>query len=347
MITQYRPAYYGNPRASTLSGLATDTKPTDVENGARYEEIDTGKTFCFDKENKAWYEMPQSGGGSSVSVEPITIAKNGVTTAPDGVAYSPITTDTYTQDGDKITITEDDGSKVVFTQGEAQAEKTVEITSNGAFTVEPDAGFAFVRRASGTVNVPGPDFSQVTATAADVLKGKKILDADGRVITGTIPIIAKEDITSSSGVVYLPKGYYTGGNYIPHNTYTFETFYFSGTPYSVTMLVFLAEYAKGSFGVPMYGVAVTNKERDFFCFCSAYFKSNGADSHLYITGSANIDGNKIQIDIDVGIDYSNPDSPVAKGMTVNSATAYGGQFDMASLITTDTIVFMTWMPVSD
>ena len=93
MITQYRPAYYDNPRASTLSGLSTDQKPTDVENGARYEEIDTGKTFCFDKENKAWYEMPQSGGGgSSVSVEPITITKNGVTTAPDGVAYSPITT---------------------------------------------------------------------------------------------------------------------------------------------------------------------------------------------------------------------------------------------------------------
>ena len=93
MITQYRPAYYDNPCAPTLSGLSTDQKPTDVENGARYEEIDTGKTFCFDKENKAWYEMPQNGGGgSSVSVEPITITKNGVTTAPDGVAYSPITT---------------------------------------------------------------------------------------------------------------------------------------------------------------------------------------------------------------------------------------------------------------
>lgn len=130
MITQYRPAYYDNPRASTLSGLSTDQKPTDVENGARYEEIDTGKTFCFDKENKAWYEMPQSGGGgSSVSVEPITITKNGVTTAPDGVAYSPITTDTYTQDGDKITITEDDGSMVVFTQGEVQPSVYVTLHS--------------------------------------------------------------------------------------------------------------------------------------------------------------------------------------------------------------------------
>ena len=157
MITQYRPAYYDNPRASTLSGLSTDQKPTDVENGARYEEIDTGKTFCFDKENKAWYEMPQSGGGgSSVSVEPITITKNGVTTAPDGVAYSPITTDTYTQDGDKITITEDDGSMVVFTQGEDQEEKTVYIDVSGTFTVEPDPGYAFMKRISGTVDIPVP-----------------------------------------------------------------------------------------------------------------------------------------------------------------------------------------------
>lgn len=157
MITQYRPAYYDNPRASTLSGLSTDQKPTDVENGARYEEIDTGKTFCFDKENKAWYEMPQSGGGSSnVSVEPITITKNGVTTAPEGVAYSPITTDTYTQDGDKITITEDDGSMVVFTQGEVQEEKTVLLKSSPSDTIVlPDAGFDSIKKIRCEVRVSG------------------------------------------------------------------------------------------------------------------------------------------------------------------------------------------------
>ena len=253
---------------------------------------------------------------------------------------------TYTKEKLKIPAATGD-SMVVFTQGEAQAEKTVNIDYNGGFMVKPDAGYAFVKRVSVVVNVPRADFSQVTATEADVLEGKKILNAYGKVTTGTIPIITTEDITSSDGIVYLPKGYYSGGNYIPHNTYTLETYYFSGPPYSVTTLVFLAEYAKGSIGVPMYGVAVTTKKRDFFCFCSAYFKSNGADSHLYITGSANIDGNKVQIDIDVGIDYSNPDSPVAKGMTVNSATAYGGSVDISNLITTDTIVFMTWTPVTD
>lgn len=212
MITQYRPAYYDNPRASTLSGLSTDQKPTDVENGARYEEIDTGKAFCFDKENKAWYEMPQSGGGgSSVSVEPITITKNGVTTAPDGVAYSPITTDTYTQDGDKITITEDDGSMVVFTQGEAQAEKNVDIAENGSFTVEPDTGYAFIKRVSGTVSVPVPPAPEpaaqektVTITAngtTEVTPDYGIYDYLTRVTINTnvpIPTVPKITITALS-----------------------------------------------------------------------------------------------------------------------------------------------------
>ena len=88
MITQYRPAYYDNPRASTLSGLSTDQKPTDVENGARYEEIDTGKTFCFDKENKAWYEMPQSSGGGgnrgAVDKEHVDAIIPAYTTADNG-----------------------------------------------------------------------------------------------------------------------------------------------------------------------------------------------------------------------------------------------------------------------
>lgn len=227
-------------------------------------------------------------------------------------------------------------------------EKSVNITSNGQTSVTPDEGKDGLSKVDITVNVPVPDLSQVTANASSVLEGRKFVDPIGRVITGTIPTIETKDITSSQGKVRIPEGYYRNTMYYtPPNTYSLETFYFSGDPYNVTLLAYLAEDMKRLIGVPMYGVAVTTKKRDFFCFCSAYFKSNGADSHLYITGSVNIDGNKVQIDIDVGIDYSNLDSPVAKGMTVNSATAYGGSVDMASLITTDTIVFMTWMPVSD
>ncbi len=63
---------------------------------------------------------------------------------------------TYTKDKIKIPAATGDGM-VVFTQGEAQAEKTVDITKNGAFTVEPDAGFAFVKKVSATVAVPIPE----------------------------------------------------------------------------------------------------------------------------------------------------------------------------------------------
>lgn len=63
---------------------------------------------------------------------------------------------TYAKEKIKIPAATGD-SMVVFTQGEAQVEKTVDINANGAFTVEPDVGFAFVKNVSGTVNVPTPE----------------------------------------------------------------------------------------------------------------------------------------------------------------------------------------------
>ena len=43
--------------------LSTDVKPTDCPNGSRINEIDTGKVYLFDEENKVWYEKSNSGGG--------------------------------------------------------------------------------------------------------------------------------------------------------------------------------------------------------------------------------------------------------------------------------------------
>lgn len=45
-----------------LSGLSTDEKPielgtTKIENGSTYIEIDTGKIYLFDLENKQWKEI--------------------------------------------------------------------------------------------------------------------------------------------------------------------------------------------------------------------------------------------------------------------------------------------------
>ena len=45
-----------------LRGLSTDTKPTEVNerevgNGSTFIEIDTGKIFFYDAENKEWKEI--------------------------------------------------------------------------------------------------------------------------------------------------------------------------------------------------------------------------------------------------------------------------------------------------
>ena len=56
MITLYRSAYYGVDRAPEFAGRSIDTKPTNVENGASYIELDTGRIYRYDKENKRWIE---------------------------------------------------------------------------------------------------------------------------------------------------------------------------------------------------------------------------------------------------------------------------------------------------
>ena len=55
-------------------GLSTETKPggEDVQNGAAFTEIDTGKNFLYDKENDTWYEQPSGGGGGGSALEDVT-----------------------------------------------------------------------------------------------------------------------------------------------------------------------------------------------------------------------------------------------------------------------------------
>lgn len=56
MITLYRPAYYTAPRASEFTGRSIDTKPANVENGAVYHELDTGRVYRYDADGKKWWE---------------------------------------------------------------------------------------------------------------------------------------------------------------------------------------------------------------------------------------------------------------------------------------------------
>lgn len=57
MITLIRPAYYEPPRCARFSGLSTDEKPQNVENGTAFKEIDTSKYFLYDADSKQWVEQ--------------------------------------------------------------------------------------------------------------------------------------------------------------------------------------------------------------------------------------------------------------------------------------------------
>lgn len=54
MITRKKAV--GSP-SSEWYGLSTDTKPTDAFNADPFLEMDTGKVFLFDAENKVWIEQ--------------------------------------------------------------------------------------------------------------------------------------------------------------------------------------------------------------------------------------------------------------------------------------------------
>lgn len=56
MITLLRPHGYAAPRTSCYTGRSIDAKPTHVENGSKYEEIDTGRVYYYDAENNRWIE---------------------------------------------------------------------------------------------------------------------------------------------------------------------------------------------------------------------------------------------------------------------------------------------------
>lgn len=66
----------------------------------------------------------------------------------------------------------------------------------------------------------GVDTSSVTAVAGDVLQGKKIVDASGTVITGTMPNQGTKNLTLNgieSNSVTIPQGYHSGSGIVSLN----------------------------------------------------------------------------------------------------------------------------------
>lgn len=47
----------GNMPVLQITGKSTDEKPTDVNNGSQFIEIDTGKLYFYDKETEQWIEF--------------------------------------------------------------------------------------------------------------------------------------------------------------------------------------------------------------------------------------------------------------------------------------------------
>lgn len=72
MITSNQPKITGPgvPLPTKIMVDSHDTKPTNVKNGAKLKEIDTGKEFIYNEGTSTWDEQPseggEGGGGSSM-----------------------------------------------------------------------------------------------------------------------------------------------------------------------------------------------------------------------------------------------------------------------------------------
>lgn len=64
----------------------------------------TGFDCPEELQDKTFAEATSGGGGSGITVEPITITQNGTTTAPSGKAYSPITVNVPASGSGSITL---------------------------------------------------------------------------------------------------------------------------------------------------------------------------------------------------------------------------------------------------
>ena len=80
-----------------IDGLSTDSKPTStidglyIPNGSVYTEVDTGKTFMFDKDNTTWYEVSIGGGGGTSGG--IVLVGETTTALTDEATTNPIMVD--------------------------------------------------------------------------------------------------------------------------------------------------------------------------------------------------------------------------------------------------------------
>ena len=81
-----------------IDGLSTDSKPTTtveglyIPNGSVYTEVDTGKTYMFDKENVTWYEVSIGGGGGGGGFVPTQAQLDAMNSGIDSTKVEQIET---------------------------------------------------------------------------------------------------------------------------------------------------------------------------------------------------------------------------------------------------------------
>lgn len=149
MITQYRPSYYQSPRAPSFAGRSVDDKPLHVENGATFNEIDTGREFKYDAENNKWIEQEgatpvQPGKPEQTKTVDLNMADGNQTVSPDsGKTLSSVT---VTKPATMIPANIKTGVNIGGVVGtlspakEEQAKTAALAMASGDQTVTPDAG---------------------------------------------------------------------------------------------------------------------------------------------------------------------------------------------------------------
>lgn len=213
MITLYRPANYTNPRASEFTGRSIDTKPVDVENGSMFTEIDTGRAYKFDAENKVWLEYKPTGIASEVkSVNGQT--GNVVLTAAD-VGALPDSTVVPTKTSEL-----NNDSEYITNAALADYAKTADIptavsqlTNDSGYVTEAEAQAAApvqsVNGSTGTVSLDADDVGALPITGG-TLTGNLTVQPEGTTAVIVAPmgsganVVVKESDTALTTIMVSP-----------------------------------------------------------------------------------------------------------------------------------------------
>lgn len=94
-----------------------------------------------------------SGGGSSVTVEPLTVTSNGTQTAPSGKAYSPVT----------VNVPQPSGTMTIGISQNGTTAEDVTNYENASITVNVQPGFVYIKDGNTMLSNPfsGLDFDEL------------------------------------------------------------------------------------------------------------------------------------------------------------------------------------------